>query len=97
MPEVPPFSEESLPSQIKELFSQARAGELDPKTFLELLEQHDIAGIVKLQYTCKAFGLGLKEVKRLEVQRGKGMTDEESDEIIAFLDELDDTDGSLKS
>lgn len=88
MPEVSDFSEDNLPPKIKEMFVKARAGEIDPVYFLENLEKHKVTGIEKLLYTCRAFNLPLTKVKEIELQLGRGLTNNVSNELAASIDQL---------
>lgn len=89
MPEVPEILEENFPSEIRELFGKARAGRIAVLAFLESLEAHEITGIQRLLYAAKAFQLPLARVKEFEVQRGRGLTDNDVQELSTVLDELD--------
>ena len=89
MPEVPEILEENLPGEIRELFASARSGQITVPAFLESLEAHKITGIQRLLYAVKAFQLPFARVKEFEVQRGRGLTDNDVQELSTVLDELD--------
>lgn len=89
MPIVPKFSEQALPQDIKDLFAKARAGKIDPPSFLEAMEQHPLDWFIKLLYTAKAFDLTLRQVKELEIRRGRGLTGEVAMEVIDVLEDLE--------
>ena len=90
MPVVPKFSEQALPQDIKDLFAHARAGKIDPASFLEAMDQQpQLDYFLRLLYTGKAFDLTLSQVKELEIRRGRGLTDEVAVELIHVLDELE--------
>ena len=81
--------------RIKELFASARSGRITVPAYLELLEAHKIAGIQRLLYAAKAFQLPFAMVKEFEVQRERGLTDNDVQELSRVLDELD-SDGRVK-
>lgn len=87
MPEVYKNLTSLLPL-LTDAMAKAKAGMISPIQFLDLFEEHGVGGIQKLIYAHRAFNLGLEELKRIEVESGRGLTDRQCREIMDTLDEL---------
>lgn len=88
MPEVYKNLTHNLDPVLTDAIAKAEAGMISPIQFLDLFEEHGIGAIQRLIYAHRAFNLGLEELKRIEVDRGRGLTDHECGEIMVTLDEL---------
>ena len=89
MPEVYKDLDEALPPLLVEAIAKAKAGLISPEQFLDLFEEHGIGGIQRIIYAHRAFDLRFEELKRIEVERGRGLTDQACEEIIDSLDHLE--------
>jgi hypothetical protein len=88
VPEVSKSLEQPLPPLLADAIAKAKAGLISPEQFLDLFEEHGVGGIRKLIYAHRAFNLGFEELKRIEVERGRGLTDQACEDIIDSLDHL---------
>ena len=88
MPEVYNKLPRNLPPLLTDAITKAKVGMISPIEFLDLFEEHGVGVIQRLIYAHRAFKLGLEELKRIEVERGRGLTARECAEIMDTLDEL---------
>ena len=88
MPEVYKKLPQSLPPHLLDAIAKAKAGMISPVQFLDLFEESGVGAIQRLIYAHRAFKVGLEDLKRIEVERGHGLTDRDCREIMDTLDEL---------
>jgi hypothetical protein len=88
VPEVSESLDKPLPPLLADAIAKAKAGLISPEEFLDLFEEHGVGGIQRMIHAHRAFNLGFDEIKRIEVERGRGLTEQQGEDIIDTIDHL---------
>ena len=89
MPEINLMTEKNMPEEVKNLFVQAKQGQISYKDFFAGLEKHNIKGFEKALYACKAFDISLNEAKQLFIEEEYGSVEKWANTIHKSLDKIE--------